>query len=355
MKAIVLFEPGPPENLCLVEVKDPDNPGPGELLVKVEACGIDRHDTLVRSGMTRSFHNHQLEVKEGGAWIKKNGLILGHEIAGTVLAVGPQVVNTGVGDRVTNNIKSTCRVCRYCRMGRSNNCKSARMVEGGYAEMVIVPENATMKIPGNVGSIEACIVSCAIGTPLRGLTVAAKISFQDTILVTGAGGGLGIHALQIAALSGGFVLASTTSEKKVQLLKEYGASEVIFNPTGAFHEQVLALTNGWGATVIIDTVGGTTFNKGGFRALAPFGRYVFVGQINDEMARFAVPYLFWKEAFITGTSSPDYTDMQQAMDLVSKKKIKPVLSSTFKLGETPRMHRMLEENQVFGRAVIDFS
>ena len=124
MKAIVLFEPGPPENLCLVEVKDPDNPGPGELLVKVEACGIDRHDTLVRSGMTRSFHNHQLEVKEGGAWIKKNGLILGHEIAGTVLAVGPQVVNTRVGDRVTNNIKSTCRVCGTAAWGAATTVRA---------------------------------------------------------------------------------------------------------------------------------------------------------------------------------------------------------------------------------------
>ena len=354
MKAVVLFEPGPAENLKVVEVKDPERPGEGELLVKVEASGIDGHDMIVRSGMMgAALHGRDLEVKENGAWVKKSGMILGHEIAGTVMAVGPGVNSTKVGDRVTNNIKAACRVCRFCRMGRGNNCKDGKSVDGGYAELALMPEATTMVVPDNVSSVEACIVSCAIGTPLRGYTVAGKPRFQDNILVTGAGGGLGVHALQIAGLSGGFVMATTTTETKVPLLKEYGATEVIYAPEGRFNDHVMALTDGWGADLVIDTVGGSTFNNGGFRSLAFFGRYVFVGQINTEAARFAVPWLFWKEATLTGTSTPDYSDMQQGMELVEGGRIKPVVSTTFRLDETPRMHGLLEERQVFGRAVID--
>lgn len=355
MKACVLFEPGPPENLKILEVKDPGPPGPGELLVKVEASGIDGHDVVIRNGILgRGLHLTDLEVKENGSWNTRRGIILGHEIAGTVLAVGPDVTAFNVGDRVTNNVKSTCRVCDYCRAGLSNSCKNGRSVEGGYAELAIVPEGACMRIPDNVSSAEACFVSCAIGTSWRGIMRAGKPQFTDNILVLGAGGGLGVHALQIVARAGGFVMAVTTTESKVAPLKQYGADEVVYAPSGKFGEQVLDITNGHGADLVIDSVGGTTFNNGGFRALADYGRYVFIGQINAEYARFAVPFLFWREAFLTGVSSPDYTDMQKGMELLASGQIKAVVSATCTLDDTPKLHAMLDERQVFGRAVITF-
>lgn len=356
MKACVLFEPGPPENLKVVEVNDPQPPGEGELLIKVEATGTDGHDLVTRSGLLgRGLHLQDLEVKENGSWVKKQGTILGHEMAGTIIDMGPGVSDFSVGDRVANNTRATCRMCEYCRKGRSNSCPNGRQVEGGYAELAIIPAVAAMKVPDNVSSTEACIVSCAIGTVLRGFNVKGNPHFSDNILITGAGGGLGIHALQIAALTGGFVMATTTSEHKIPMLKEYGATEVIHAPEGRFDKQVMELTNGWGADLVMDTVGGTTFNGGGFRCLANYGRYVLVGQINSEYARFAVPFVFWKEAVITGTSTPDYTDMVDGMKLVSEGRIKSVVSSTYALDETPKLHSMLEERQILGRAVIDFS
>jgi D-arabinose 1-dehydrogenase-like Zn-dependent alcohol dehydrogenase len=355
MKACVLFEPGPAENLKIVEVRDPDPPRESDLLVRVEACGIDGHDVVTRSGLLgRGLHPSELLVRENGSWEKRFGTILGHEIAGTVVAVGPGVRETAVGDRITCNVRSTCRYCDLCRMGRSNSCRQARGVEGGYAELAIVPEGAALKIPDTVSSAEACIVSCAIGTPYRGITRAGQPRFTDRILVCGAGGGLGIHALQLLAQSGGFVMAVTTSPHKAPLLERYGAHAVICVNEGRFDRQVMELTDGHGADLILDTVGGTSFNGGGFRSLAQFGRYVFVGQINDEFARFAVPHLFWKEAQLTGTSTPDYLDMKQAMELVAARKVSPVVSEAFPLEETPRMHRLLEQKQVAGRAVITF-
>ena len=179
-----------------------------------------------------------------------------------------------VGDLVAPSGKTFCGECDNCLTRLKVKCtnKLAKGITGGYAELVVVPARAMMKIPEGISPKEACIVRCAIGTPLRGFMLAGQEpKSQDNILVLGAGGGLGIHALQLVALTGGFVLAATTSEHKVPVLKKYGAAEVIYSSTGKFHDQVMELTDGHGADYIMDTVGGTTFNGGGFRSLAYYG------------------------------------------------------------------------------------
>ena len=357
MKACVLTEPGPAENLKILEVRDPEPPEDGQVLVKVEASGIDGHDLVVRQGiLQRGEQLQEMEVKENGSWVKRPGLILGHEIAGTVLKVGPGVTNLAVGDRIAPSGESNCGIREFCRTGLSVKCKTTASPHNGYAEMAVVPARAMMKIPDGISAAEACIVRCAIGTSLRGFMLDGKEpKFHHNILVCGAGGGLGIHALQIAALTGGFVMATTTSKHKIDVLKQYGASEVIYTPDGKFNEPVMELTNGNGADYVIDTVGGTTFNNGGFRSLAYYGRYVFIGQINNEFARFAVPYLFWREAVLTGCSGGMYVDTMRGFQLMVKKRIKAVISEQFKLEDTPKMHGYLENRQITGRAVIDFS
>ena len=358
MKACVLIEPGPAENLKIFEVRDPGPPEEGQVLMKVEASGIDGHDLVVRQGIMRGRGEQleEMEVKENGTWIKRPGLILGHEIAGTVLEVGPGVTELAVGDRIAPSGESNCGVCELCRTGLSVKCTNRAMAHNGYAEMAVVPARSMMRIPDGISAAEACIVRCAIGTCLRGFMLAGEEpKFHHNILICGAGGGLGIHALQIAALTGGFVMATTTSDHKIDMLKRYGASEVIYSPEGKFNEQVMKLTKGHGADYIIDTVGGTTFNNGGFRSLAYYGRYVFVGQINDEFARFAVPYLFWREAVLTGCNGGMYVDTQLGLELMEQKRIEAVISERFKLEDTPKMHGLLEKRQITGRAVIDFS
>ena len=362
MKACVLYEPGPADNLKIVEVRDPEPPGEGAILVKVEASGIDGADLGRRQGISRRggvaaaiAERRTLEVKENGTWVRKLGTIMGHEIAGSVISVGPGVTQFKVGDRVTPSGNTNCGACDYCRTGLIVKCINKTIVTGGYAELATLPAQAMMKIPDSLSFAEASIVRCAIGTCLRGIMLAGEEpKFHHNILVCGAGGGLGIHALQLAALSGGFVMATTTSEHKIPILKHYGASAVIHAPEGKFHEQVMELTKGNGADYVIDTVGGTTFNNGGFRSLAYYGRYVFVGQINDEFGRFAVPYFFWKEAVLTGCTGGMYADTVRSMELMEQGRIKAVISERFKLEDTPKMHGLLENRQIVGRAVIEF-
>ena len=362
MKACVLFEPGPAENLKVVEVRDPGPPGQGEILAQVLASGIDGHDLVERLGiLTRGgqpvAQGHEMEVKENGRWVKKLGHLLGHEIAGKVLEVGPGVTDLQVGDLVAPSGRMFCGECDNCLTGLKIKCTNrlSRGMTGGYAELVVVPARGMMKVPDGISAEEACIVRCAIGTPLRGIMLAGQEpNSRDNILVLGAGGGLGIHALQLLAMTGGFVMAVTTSEHKIPVLQQYGASEVIYASTGKFHERVMELTDGQGADFILDTVGGTTFNDGGFRALASYGRYVLVGQINDEYARFPVPWLFWREAVLTGATGGQYEDTLRSFRLMKQKRIKAVVSETFKLEDTPKMHGLLEKRQIVGRAVIVF-
>ncbi|MDA1307882.1 MAG: zinc-binding dehydrogenase [Acidobacteria bacterium] len=333
------------------------------MLIQVKASGIDGHDLVERSGtMTRNGQSLALqnardhEIKENGSWVKKRVLILGHEVAGVVTAVGEGVTKFEVGDRVAPSGGSHCGTCDNCRTGLAIRCTSqVPTVHEGYAELCVVHERAVMKIPDNISFEEACIVRCAIGTPLRGMFLEGKEpKFHDNILVLGAGGGLGIHTLQLASLTGGRVIASTTSESKVPLLKQYGADDVILAKDGKFAPQVMALTNGHGADYIIDTVGGTAFNQGGFRALADYGRYVFVGQINDEYARFPVPWLFWREAVLTGCTGGMYEDTLRAFRLMEQGRIKAVISEKFPIEDTSRMHGVLDQRGIVGRAVISF-
>ena len=363
MKACVLFEPGPPENLKVVEVKDPRPPGPGEILVQVKASAIDGHDlverdgTLTRGGQAAAITNaREHEIRENGCWVTKRCLILGHEVAGIVLAVGPSVTGLKVGDRVAPSGGSNCGTCDNCRTGLQIRCTNAvRGASEGYAELCVVPERAMMKIPESISFAEASIVRCAIGTPLRGMYLEGKEPKpHHNILVLGAGGGLGIHTLQLAALTGGRVIASTTSEHKIPILKQYGATDVIYSKDGKFHKQVMELTGDHGADYIIDTVGGSTFNAGGFRAMAYYGRYVFVGQINDEYARFPVPWLFWREAVLTGCTGGMYEDTLRSFNLMEQRRIKAVISETFSIEETPKMHGLLSNRQIVGRAAITF-
>jgi NADPH:quinone reductase-like Zn-dependent oxidoreductase len=363
MKACVLFEPGPSENLKVVEIEDPPPPGPDEVLIQVKASAIDGHDIVERNGVltrdgeaaaTRNAREHL--VKENGARGKRRCLILGHEVAGIVAAVGERVTRFNVGDRVCPSGGTNCGVCDMCRIGRQVLCPNkVGLPREGYAELSLAHERALMKIPDNVSFAEASIVRCAIGTVLRGMYLEGKEpKFHDNILVLGAGGGLGVHALQLANLTGGRVIASTTTESKIPLLKSFGAHDVIYHPEGRFADQVMEMTDGHGADYIIDTVGGTTFNSGGFRAMAYYGRYVFVGQINAEYAHFPVPWLFWREAVLTGCTGGMYEDTLRCLDLMTAGRIKAIISEAFPIEETPRMHDLLERRQIVGRAVITF-
>ena len=157
MKAVVIEAFGPPQNLRLRDFPTPQ-PGGQDILVKVEAAGVCHHDVLHRAG------------KLPGA---KAGIVPGHETAGEVIAVGPEVTTHATGDRVVVYQRRFCGQCRNCLRGRQDMCRAlgapAVDTEGGYAEFVCVPANMGIKIPDRVDWAAAALSCCPIGTSLRAL------------------------------------------------------------------------------------------------------------------------------------------------------------------------------------------
>src|SRR6478752_5770600 len=191
MKAVVIEAFGGPEKLKVQERPTP-RPDFGDILVKVEVAGVCHHDVLHRAG------------KLPGA---KAGVVPGHETAGQVVAVGPHVATHAIGDRVVVYQRRFCGQCRNCLRGRQDMCRAlgapAVDTEGGYAEYVSVPAAMGIHLPDEVEWHAAALACCPVATSVRALTSVAGLRPGDTVLVTGASGGLGVHQLQLVRALGG--------------------------------------------------------------------------------------------------------------------------------------------------------
>src|SRR5262245_37832448 len=241
MRAMVLEQFGAP-----LKLKDVPKPkvGPNEALIKVRVCGAGLTVVIMIATPGR---------------IKTFPRIPGHEIAGEVVEVGSEVKTIKVGQRVTNHFYLTCGNCRYCRSGRETLCENFRgnvgaACDGGYAEYVALPERNLVRIPDGVSDVDAAVASDAIATPYHACHKEAQISPGDDVLVTGAGGGVGVHMVQMARLCGGRVIAAEVSEEKLALARQMGADEIVDARKGSIVKQIKALTGGRGVDAAIDIV-----------------------------------------------------------------------------------------------------
>jgi len=343
MRAVRLHEFGGPEKL-VVEEADPPRPAADEVLVRVKACGVCYLDVIVRSGMRSRA---------------ALPLTLGHEIAGVVTEAGERVRSVAIGDRVASTYRIACGFCRYCRDGRGAVCDNRQGIgehrNGGYAEYVTLPESAVSKIPPAVSFEQASICGCVIGAVYVAVVKKAVVRPGDTVLVTGAGGGVGAHAVQLSRLAGARVIAVTSSAAKADRIKELGADEVILNPRGSdFSLEVKRLTGGRGVEVAIEGVGSATFPFT-FRSLARAGRLVFVGEISGQPAQFNPALMIYKEVMFTGAQSANAEELTQVLELVAQGRIQPMIGEVLPLESAAEAHRMLAENRNFGRLVLRVS
>lgn len=221
------------------------------------------------------------------------------------------------------------------------------------AEMISVGESTLIKIPDGIPWWEACLLACPIGVAVKAVEKAG-IQDGETVLITGASGGLGAHLVQLARLKGARVLAVTSDEGKAASLDPLGASDVI--PTGEldFSEIVLALTEDRGVDVAFDTVGSPFFTQT-LRSVALNGRLVLLGEVGREKAQIALPEIIFREIRIIGSVGTDRRHVEEAARLVADGEIRPVVSRTLPWTEWETAVELMQQRRNVGRVVLDFT
>ncbi|MEO7726888.1 MAG: alcohol dehydrogenase catalytic domain-containing protein [Burkholderiales bacterium] len=348
MKALLLHGVGQP--LRLAEVPQPKI-GPADVLVRVRACGIGLTvvNLLATPGRVTSYPR-----------------IPGHEIAGDIVEVGAAVCNVKIGQRVTNHFYLTCGQCRQCRAGRETLCLNQRgnigaATDGGYAEYVALPERNVIAIPDGVSYVDAAVASDAIATPFHACHKEARLAPGDSVLIIGAGGGVGIHMVQMARLCGARVLAADIGDDKLALAKTMGADDVIDARNGSLAAQARALTQGAGVNAAIDIVASRATLEAGVQSLAMGGRLVIVGaqpkSVYGAEPGFTVnPVEFLHRGLELHSSRyVNAAEIAQTLELVRLKRIKPVVTQLFTLECVEEAHELIRRNATAGRLALEIN
>jgi D-arabinose 1-dehydrogenase-like Zn-dependent alcohol dehydrogenase len=339
MRAVVQNGIGGPEVLA-VEDRPAPEPGSGQVLIAVEAFGVCRRDAIVRAGI----------LTKGVAL----PIIPGHELAGTIAAVGAEVEGWGIGDRVTVVQTIPCGRCRRCREGASTLCERLSTYghdrDGGYATHTLVEERSLVRVPAGVPLTVAAIAGCAAGTAYHGLRHVAAVEPGDVVLITGGSGGTGIHAIQVARLLQARVVAVTRREEVVPALREAGAEEVIVGGTQGLREE-LERRLGRRADVVFDTVGSAVFD-GAWKALRHGGRYVLFGQTSRGEISFSPAAAFLRGIdFLSVTGTP-MSALERVLDCLDRGLLEPIIEPHKGLESAIDAHHRLADPDVLGRLVV---
>lgn len=343
MRAMVVRSPGGPEALVLEDIPPPALRR-NDVRIRVEACGVCYHDVVTRNGT----------LKRG----VEMPLIPGHEISGIVESVGSEVRGFRPGDRVaTLQRRHICGHCRYCRNDQETACPEREFLgdmglNGGYAELVCVEEDNVAQVPEGIPLDAAAIVACTVGSELNAIRDVAGVKAGERVLVNGAGGGLGIHGVQLAHVSGAEVIAVTGSPQKVDMIRQAGADHVVLYDRGEdFSAKVRALTTGEGVDVAIDNVGSATFEPMR-RSLAQRGRWIFIGQLSGEFVRLNPAQLFLRGISIHSAQSTNRRQLLDCLELVRRGLVRPVVSTELPLERAGDAHRMVETAAPTGRILL---
>jgi NADPH:quinone reductase-like Zn-dependent oxidoreductase len=338
MKAVRFHEHGGPEVLRYEEAPDPI-PAPGWALVRVRACALNRLDIFQRNGLERV----KIPLPH----------ISGADVAGEVVDSGSSGVPAGA--RVMLQPGLSCGQCAQCLAGRDNRCASYDVLgyqsAGGYAELVTVPVANLIPIPDHIDFVAAAAFPLTFMTAWHMLVTHAGVRNGDTVLVVGAGSGVGQAAIQIAKHFGARVIATAGGEAKLERARAIGADEVIDHYAQKVAAEVKRLTAGRGADIAVEHVGVATFDAS-MRSLARGGRLVTCGATTGHDAALDLRHLFARQLSLIGTYMGEKRELLRAAELFCAGALMPVVDRTFPLREAADAQRHLEGRDHFGKVVL---
>ncbi len=305
----------------------------GGILVKVAACGV--------------CHTDLHYIEHGVPTFKKPPIVLGHEASGIVEELGEGVTNVKKGQRVLIPAVLTCGRCSACRLGRENICSDMKMLgnhfDGAYAEYVAVPAKDVLDLPESVPLEEASIIADALSTPYHAVKNRAKVQPGDTVAVFGCGG-VGINAVQLASLAGGYVIAVDINERKLEWAMEFGAARTInASKVERVSKEVKKLTGG-GADIAMEVIGNPNTIVEAFESVRVGGRLCVVGYTHEKMSVVAGKIMF-KELEIVGSLGCRPVDYVPLIRMVDQGKIdlKRLVTHRFNLDQIGKAFEVMKE------------
>lgn len=319
MKAAVYYETGEPDVFRYEDVPDPQC-HPKGILVRVEAISIEGGDVLSRAGGVMASTPH----------------IVGYQAAGTIIEVGDQVTDRAVGQRVVTTSPY-----------------------GSHAELRAVPVASSWVIPDDLSTEEAATAPIPFGTADDCLFEFGHLQAGETVLIQGAGGGVGVAAVQLAKRAGATVIGTASQDEKLEALREYGLDRGVNYRTKDLVSEVMGITEGRGCDLVVDPVGGSVL-QGSLRCLAYRGRAITVGNAGRESRMVDLGSLGQGNQSITGVYlGAELARGTRAYDMIAGHlrdlatgELRTVIDRRFPLAEATEAHRYIESRQAFGRVLL---
>ena len=340
MKAIQLIAHGTPGKFELRDLPEPQ-PRPGEVVVEVQACGLNHLDL----------------------WLEAGGLPVqiplprtpGSEVAGVVRAVGDGAGEWKPGDAVAVQSNLFCGECEFCQRGDDSLCLRGELLgigrDGGFADQVLVPARVLVHLPAGVDFTTSAALTLAGSTAMHMLTNRAKVRPGDWVLAIGGASGVGSAAIQIARQLGARVISTGSTEAKRTLAKNLGAEFVVDSTQTSWPAEVRKLTNKRGVDVVVEHVGGEVLPKC-FECLARGGTIVTCGATAGRDVALNLWPIFVKEQRLIGSYGRNRADFRATLEWAAAGKLKPVIDSVFPLDQVPAAFAKLRAREVLGKVLI---
>jgi NADPH:quinone reductase-like Zn-dependent oxidoreductase len=341
MKAVRIHEFGGLEVLRYEDVSDP-KARPDQVLVRVRACALNHIDLWIRAGLPGVKLPH----------------ILGSDIAGEIVEVGEYITNFKAGQRVLLAPMHFCNHCAKCVAGLQNQCPEftalGNRVDGGNCELIAVPAVNVIPIPDSLDFNQAASVPLVFLTAWHMLVGRAAIRPGRTVLVLGAGSGVGIAAIQVAKLFHARVITTAGDEAKLEKARELGADHGINHYQQKISQEVRKLTGKEGVDIVIEHVGAATWDES-VKCLKPGGILVTCGATTGPNVSFDLRFLFSRQLSLLGSYMGTMGELYEVLGHIFAGRLKPVVDRTFPLKDVRAAHEYLEKSQMFGKLVLDCS